>query len=308
MIALATAPIQWWCSAQGIAWAWTWRAYPGVWLFIALLAVGYARADRAAKMGKAEERFSPRTRRLLFVGGLLLVWGALDWPIGTLGAGYLASLHQVQLLLLAYTAPALLLLSLPFSWLRHLEGHPRVLGVLRAVTRPLVAAVLFAGIILTTHLPWVVDGLMATQLGSFAFDFSWLLAGLLLWWPIACPIPRRPGFRGPLPLLYLFVATIPMILPAAFMTYAAYPLFSVYEFAPRVHWIPAVSDQRVAGLLMWIVGSLIFVVGMAVLFFRWAREEEQVSGPPATERERRGATAGAGGGADPEPISLTRGR
>jgi hypothetical protein len=51
-------------------------------------------------------------------------------------------------------------------------------------------------------------------------------------------------------------------------------LFPVYELAPRVHWIPAVSNQRVAGLLMWTAGSLIFVAGMAVLFFRWAQEEQ----------------------------------
>ena len=28
----------WWCAASSEPWSWAWRAYPGVWLFIALLA------------------------------------------------------------------------------------------------------------------------------------------------------------------------------------------------------------------------------------------------------------------------------
>ena len=30
--------MQWWCAAQDVAWSWTWRPYPGVWIFIATLA------------------------------------------------------------------------------------------------------------------------------------------------------------------------------------------------------------------------------------------------------------------------------
>ena len=33
--------MQWWCAAQGVPWSWTWRPYPGVWLFIAALAIGW---------------------------------------------------------------------------------------------------------------------------------------------------------------------------------------------------------------------------------------------------------------------------
>ncbi|HET8657338.1 MAG TPA: cytochrome c oxidase assembly protein [Longimicrobiaceae bacterium] len=274
---MVLASIQWWCSAQGIAWEWKWRSYPGVWLFVALVALGYYLVQRSAAGGDARsERFTPRQRVALFAAALLLVWGALDWPIGTLAAGYMATFHQVQLLLLAYIAPPLLILSLPVAALQRARRHPRAYALLRLVTQPLVAALIADSIILATHLPQVVDGLMATQLGSFAFDFLWLGAGLLLWWPVVAPVPERPGFEGPFPMMYLFFATTPMIVPAAFMTYAPYPLFTIYEFAPRVYWISAVNDQRFGGLIMWIVGSIIIVLSIAVLFFQWAHREEQL--------------------------------
>ena len=40
-------------------------------------------------------------------------------------------------------------------------------------------------VISVTHWPSVVDWLMATQLGSFVLDVTWLLAGLVFWWPVA---------------------------------------------------------------------------------------------------------------------------
>jgi len=96
--------MQWWCSAQGIPWSWTWRPYVGVWLLIAALGVaGWLFTRRTGRT---------RLQRVSFLTGLLLLWAALDWPIGTLGAGYLASVHMVQFLLIVFYAPPLILLGL----------------------------------------------------------------------------------------------------------------------------------------------------------------------------------------------------
>ena len=85
--------MNWWCAAQGVPWDWTWRAYPGVWLFIGIVAIAYWTVGG----GRSVE---PR-KRLLFWIGLALLWASLDWPLGALGAGYLASIHMVQFLLMA---------------------------------------------------------------------------------------------------------------------------------------------------------------------------------------------------------------
>ena len=258
--------MQWWCSAQGIAWSWSWRGYPGVWLFILALAAGYLVVRR---------RFGGEGRGHWLAAGLLLLWLALDWPVGTLGAGYLASLHTLQLLLIAYLAPPLLLLGVPTAALRALERRRLGGRVLRGASRPLVAAAGFNLIVLVTHLPALVDGLMATQLGSLVADLSWLVAGLLLWFPVVSPVPQRPGFGEPVKMLYLFGASIPGLLPAAFLTFAHFPLYATYELAPRVEWISARSDQRVAGLTMWIFGNFIMLSAIGVLFFRWTRRGDE---------------------------------
>lgn len=257
----------WWCSARSTAWTWTWQAYPGVWALVALLLAAYLLLER----GVGE---TSRSRRAWFFGGLATLWLALDWPIGALGAGYLASVHMVQYLLIALLAPALLLRGIPAGAWPLLGRNNRVTrAALRLVTHPLVTLAVFAVVVHYTHLPSVVDGLMATQLGSFVIDMLWLVGGLLFWWPIVAPVPTRPHFPYPLKMGYLFVATILNTLPYAFLTFGELPFYGIYELAPPFPGVSTRQDQQIAGLMMKVGGGIILWTGITVMFLRWFQRE-----------------------------------
>src|SRR5690606_28789304 len=85
-----TLNVQWWCAALGEAWEWTWRPYPGVWAFVALLVAAYVLVLRGspAPPGGTRDR---GTRAAAFGAAVAALWVVLDWPVGALGAGYLAS-------------------------------------------------------------------------------------------------------------------------------------------------------------------------------------------------------------------------
>ena len=272
----------WWCSATGALWTWTWRAYPGVWLFVGLLLGWYWWAMRRSG-GQAVRLLSARPPVRLsatwFLNGVLCIWLALDWPIGALGAGYLVSIHTVSYILLALVAPPCLILGVPRALqLRGLE-HPVLGKILRLAARPWFALTLFNVILFLTHVPDVVDALMASQLGAFLIDLGWLVGGLVLWWPVMGPSPELVTMRRPMKMAYLFASTVPPIIPSAFLTFAEYPLYATYELAPRVFPIlTAQQDQQVAGLLMKLVGDLPVWFAFGVIFFRWARDS--VSTPP----------------------------
>lgn len=259
--------MQWWCSARPTAWDWSWQAYPGVWLFVALLGAVYLFGVRRAAGGTV-----PPRRRNAFLAGLLLLWIALDWPIGALGAGHLASIHMVQYLLIALLAPPLLLLGVPDrAWTR--LGASRAGPLLRLATHPLLTLAMFGVVVYWTHLPGVVDALMATQLGSFVLDVAWLLGGLLFWWPVVAPVPERPRFPHGLKMGYLFLATVINTLPYGFLTFAELPFYGIYELAPPVAGISTREDQQIAGLLMKMGGGLILWTAITILFFRWFQRE-----------------------------------
>jgi putative membrane protein len=276
--------VQWWCSATGQPWTGHWRAYPGVWLFVAAIGMGYWQIER-----RAERDGSAWSRRAWATAGLVAIWASLDWPIGALGAGYLASVHTITYILLTFVAPPALILALPASAIRRGLEHRGIGPVLRWAGRPWPALGGFNAIVLATHVPGVVDTLMVSQAGAMLIDLSWLLAGFILWWPVMGPSPQVVRMSRPLKLGYLFLSTLAPIIPSAFLTFAEYPLYRTYELAPRVFPImTAQQDQQVAGLLMKLIGDLPVWFAFGVIFFRWAREEERHA-PPVHPDALRGA-------------------
>ena len=277
--------MQWWCSAQGVAWEWSWRPYPGVWLFVATIAVAIWMVHRRAGAVVQPWRVS------MMGQGILALWIALDWPVGALGGGYLASVHMLQFLLIALIAPPLILLGVhPEVWsMLEKRGPPRWLA---AVTAPLIGLIALNAVMLMTHLPAIADPMMATQLGSFAIDLAWLISGTLFWWPLVAKVPALPGFGQLLRMGYLVLGVMfspVVIVLVAVLVFNEHPLFATYELAPRVGGLDSVVDHQIAGLLMSVGGAAITVVGMTTIFFRWAREVEGMERPDARRELHRPA-------------------
>ena len=261
-----------WCSATGAAWTWQWRAYPGVWLFIMLLAFGMWAWNRAG--GRAAGR-PPRPAHPLFVGGLLVLWLALDWPIGALGAGYLASVHMLQFLLLALVAPPMLLMGPSPDALALLERPGKARALVRRLLSPFPALVFFSVVVLVTHLPAIVDRLMATQLGSMAIDLLWIFAGCVYWWPVIRSVPPQPRFTYPVKMGYLVLGMMfsPIMFGlVGFLVYSTTPLYGVFELAPPLPGIASHADHQMAGVMMSVGGAIIAFTAISVIFFRWNKE------------------------------------
>ncbi|MGH7657782.1 MAG: cytochrome c oxidase assembly protein, partial [Gemmatimonadales bacterium] len=69
-----------------------------------------------------------------------------------------------------------------------------------------------------------------------------------------------------------------------FLTFANYPVYALYELAPPVMDIAARTDQQAAGLLMKVAGDPIFLIAIAIVFFRWSASERRADD---AERSRR---------------------
>ncbi len=267
----------WWCAATDLPWTWTWRAYPGVWLFVAAVVGSYAWALVRLQPARLAGDDQPTTRKeiALFALGALTLWVATDWPVGALAAGYLLSARTLQYLLYVLVAPPLLLLGTPRWLLRRLLRGRVAFRLARLLSRPLVPLLVYNAVLIAVHLPPVVNVVAESQLLSFGLDLAVIGSGLVFWWPALGRLPElRPmGYPGRLGylLLSVFVPTV----PAAFYTYARFPIYELYELAPRVQHIAAVADQQVAGLMMKTLGGLILFGTMSVMFFRWHRQEER---------------------------------
>jgi putative membrane protein len=275
---------------------WEWQPYVDVWIVMGSLLAAYFVALRYLAPGLApagEEPASTR-QRTFFVLGVLVLWIGADWPMHRLSEEFLFSAHMVQHTLFSLVAPPLLLLGLPAWLLRAILRPPRLMSVVRFLTRPVVALLIFNSVIVITHWPPLVDWSLRSDPVHFLVHLVLVSSALLMWWPVVDPLPETSRLSEPAKGLYLFLQSIVPTVPASFLTFASEPIYKFYETVPRLWGLSVVNDQRIAGLIMKIGGGLLLWSIIAVLFFRWhAKEEaEQIEEVTWTEFERELETWG----------------
>jgi putative membrane protein len=253
-----------------------WHPHPDVWLLLVVIAAGYAWAVRRIGPRKvhAVERAVTRRQVLAFAAGLATIWLAADWPIHDVAEHYLYSVHMMQHLLLSLVAPPLILIGTPDWLLRWVLGR-RGIAVARFLTRPLVALIAFNAVIAATHIPGVVA--LAGRSELFHFGAHTILVGtaFCMWSPVLNPLIELPKLSYPGRMVYLFLQSLVPTVPASFLTFGRTVLYHSYAEAPRLWGITALTDQRMAGLLMKIAGGFLLWSVIAWYFFKWFLTEER---------------------------------
>jgi cytochrome c oxidase assembly factor CtaG len=275
--------VAFWCSSTGQVWVWRYTPFLGVWVVAATFIGGYLLAHRRA--GRPLDR--RLTRRWIL--GVLAVFVVSEWPIGQLGVGYLATVGIVRYVVYTFVAAPLLLGGLP-TWLvdRWLPPGTRRAEAVGFLTRWPVALLIFNAVLFGTHVPIVVDTLKVSQLGSFSVDVLHLGAALVWWWPAIRRETERNAIEEPIRAFYLFASSVLMFVPAAFLTFSPLPLYGLYELAPPL-WLgfDAVADQQAAGIVMNVIGGFVLWAIIAVLFIRWAGQQEAEDARMRRERSAR---------------------
>jgi putative membrane protein len=261
-----------------------------VFLLFGSVVAAYVIANRRHERATGEVPARRRTRRFL-AGIAVLVLGA-GWPIHDLAERYLYFAHMTQHLLFSLVAPPLLIAGMPPWMLRRLLHPPGVARLVRFLTRPLVALLLFNGVLLFTHWPAVVAASVGSEWLHFGLHVLLVASALVMWWPVMSPLPELPALSAPGQMVYLFLQSLTPTIPASFLTFGDHLLYPVYGTFPRIWGIDALTDQLLAGLIMKLIGGMILWGFIAVIFFRWHAQERAQDGWDATalagvERELR---------------------
>jgi putative membrane protein len=250
----------------------SWALHPSV-----LIGTGLLGALYVWGIGPLRRRYGwgppvPAWRIACFLAGLLVILGSLNGPIHDLSDYYLFSVHMVQHLLLTLVLPPLLLAGTPGWLLSPLLRRPAVLRVARVVTHPLTAGVFFTVTLTAWHTVPLYDLMMRDHDVHVFTHLLFMVAAVIMWWPVMSPVPELPPLGLGARMLYLFLVSIPMQLVAAIITFAPV-LYEWYAVAPRTWGLSPLDDQKLGALLMWIPGNLYLFGAIGVVFFIWARRE-----------------------------------
>jgi putative membrane protein len=84
----------------------------------------------------------------------------------------------------------------------------------------------------------------------------------------APPARLAPGRR----ILVVIAAIPPQIMLGAFIFFTPRELYPIYSICGRAFtWITPMRDQQIGGLLLWIPGSMMSVIGALIALRHWLR-------------------------------------
>lgn len=252
-----------------------WSFDPAVLLALAALLGGYLFIIGPLRERVAPDEPAQRQRIAAFAAGWLTLALALVSPLDALGRAYLFSAHTLQLFLLITVVAPLFLIGLP-EWLWWTLLPTRALrDATRGVLFPTVAVIAFNGIILIWHVaPFYEAALHSAPLHDLQ-NASFLLAGLLTWWPLLTPLDRHTRLASPFQILYLVVESLPLDVFGAFTLFAQRVFYPTYALAPRLFGLSPLADQAIGGAILAVPGNLLDIVLMSLAFFGWIAREEQ---------------------------------
>lgn len=260
---------------------------PPVFLTILTLlsAIVYIRGWFAIRKTRPEQ--FPDWRLASFLGGLAVLWLSIGSPMDGF-ADALLSAHMVEHLLLMSVVPPLILLGAP--QVPMLRGLPRVVTVnllgplfrwrsLRKLghflTKPAVAWITMNVLFLGWHVPGAYDFALEHERWHDFEHLCFLGSSILFWWPLIRPWPTSARYPGWLMLPYLVGADIVNTALSAFLAFCDRPVYSYYVTEPNTFHVSPLADQVVGGVIMWVVGSLFFLVPAALITISLIQQESK---------------------------------
>ncbi len=195
-------------------------------------------------------------------------------------------LHRAQHLVLHHLGPFFIALAypgaairagIPFRWRQRfvrpaLAWRP-VRATLDVVFNPVVAVVLFVGLIYF----WLLSPIHFVAMLDWrlyrVMNWSMVIDGLLFWWLVVDPRPAPPARLAPGRRILVVVAAIPpQIVLGAMIFFTPQELYPIYSICGRAFtWLSPLRDQQIGGLLLWIPGSMMSVIGAVIALRHWLR-------------------------------------
>src|SRR5262249_441362 len=207
------------------------------------------------------QRFDAR-HAVAFLSGLGIMMVALAAPLESLTHRWLAA-HMVQHLLLMVVVPPLLWIGAPEAplvvglprWIRSIAvrgvsgGWGRRLA--RGLVHPGVGWTAFALSFWIWHVPALYDLALESDRWHHVEHACFLVSALLFWRPVILAWPARVTWPRWTMIPYLALAMFQSLPLAAILTFSDRVIYAGYS---------SVDDQALAGVIMWVPGSLPLLV------------------------------------------------
>ena len=267
-------------------------------LVIVLAAVLYRRGVRALWSRAGRGRGISAGRHGAALLGFVALFVALASPLDAASDATFAA-HMVQHLVLMLVAAPLLAAGSPalaLLWNLAPDRRQRLARwwvsrrtlrrTVTALAAPLAAGVLHSLALWLWHLPALYDAAVEHTPLHLLEHMSFFWTALLFWWPVTAVHVCGGATTRTMPTLAMVLAVaVQGNILGALLTLSPVPWYTAHLATTGPWGLTPLEDQQVAGALMWIPGSLVYLAAILVLSARLVRTPRGVTRSASAPRE-----------------------
>jgi len=220
-------------------------------------------------------------QKLYFGAGLLSLYVVTQTQIDYY-AEHEFFVHQLQSLVLHHLGPFFIVLASPKNALsagfptagkrliRRISGRKPVQCSVKILTHPVVAVIVFVGLLAFWLLPSVHFIAMLDWRIYRLMNWSMALNGLMFWGLALNPDSiRSPGSR----IAMMLAVVPPQILIGALLFFTPHELYPIYTLCGRTFTgMSPVTDQQIGGLILWMNAAMMSVIGILIVIYKELRQ------------------------------------
>jgi cytochrome c oxidase assembly factor CtaG len=258
-----------------------WEVRPDVLLVVLTLGTLYFLGWRRLRRQSAHPKLATGLRLASYFSGLGIIALSLMSPIDRLGS-QLFFMHMIQHMLFMMFAAPLLWLAEPFPivlWAlpgkaRHSVGSlftrdSAFRRLLAKATAPGATWLIFISIYLGWHDPNAYNAALYHDWVHDLQHLTFFGAAMLYWWPVIGAAPHiHSHFPEWAKLPYLIATVPPNMFIGVSIAFATDVRYSYYESIPRFWGFTVMQDQQISGAIMWIPGSMMFIMAALIVLGR----------------------------------------
>ena len=196
--------------------------------------------------------------------------------------------HQLQSIVLHHLGPFFIALSCPKDVLS--AGCPRagkrliqivttwkpVQYLVNILFHPVVVVMVFVGLIIFWLIPPIHFIAMLDWRVYRLMNWSMALNGLMFWGVVLDSHSKwSPGSR----IAMMLAVVPPQILIGALIFFTPHELYPIYTLCGRAFTgVSSITDQQIGGLILWMHGAMMSVIGILIVIYKELRQPKLVLG------------------------------
>jgi len=257
-----------------LPWEFSWPAFLATALSLAWFVIGLQRLPRA--------QHPPVWRSACFTVGVLSLYAMVQTHIDYY-AQHMFFIHRAQHFILHHVGAFLIALGASGSvlwagmpeFLKPLFTSKPVRRLVDFIMHPVVAPLLFVGMIYLWLLPAIHTRVMLDKRLYDVMNWSMALDGIAFWWLVLDPRPKPPARIGSgIRALLIIAVEPPQMVLGAILSLSVTDYYPVYQICGRMFDIPALNDQHYGGLIIWLPGTLLSLLAIILVLVNMRRNEE----------------------------------